>query len=318
MEALGCDTSNLYARVGIEREPSNDPLDRLSPRDVNTLLKEGVKVTGTPYFGLTVARFAHASTLHALGYSMLASSTLRDCCHRLTRYFRLASGQGELRVREDDQYFYVSSHRLSAEISPEAIDTWHAFMVRIFKILYGTNFFPVSVKLERPLPIGYETIYEEAFNSQVSYDADFSEICLPLEIIDKPLIGGNREIAHQFDQLVEGYLSNLEETDIITRTRQIIIEQLPSGTCCRQTVSKELNLSISSLQTKLAQEDTNFQQLLDDIRKSMSLSYIEQKRIAITEIAFLVGFSDTSSFTRAFRKWTGQSPSEYRNKNLQA
>jgi AraC-like DNA-binding protein len=186
-------------------------------------------------------------------------------------------------------------------------------MVRIFRTLCGADFAPVSVKLERPRPAGYEELYEKAFHVPVSFDAEFSEVCLPLETVDKPLVGGNREIAHQFDLLVESYLSDLEETDIITRVRQVIIEQLPSGICCRQSVSKTLNLSTSSLQAKLSHENTNFQQLLDDIRKSMSLSYLDQKRVTITEIAFLVGFSDTSSFTRAFRKWTGQSPSEYRS-----
>ena len=96
LETLGYEASDLYRRAGIETKPSNDPLARLSPKAIEVLLQEGVKVTGNPSFGLTVARFAHPSTLHALGYAVLASNSLRDCCERLKRYFRLATGQGEL------------------------------------------------------------------------------------------------------------------------------------------------------------------------------------------------------------------------------
>jgi AraC-like DNA-binding protein len=64
----------------------------------------------------------------------------------------------------------------------------------------------------------------------------------------------------------------------------------------------------------LAREGTSFQILLDDVRKSIALTYMEQERIPITEIAFLVGFAETSSFSRVFRKWTGLSPREYREK----
>jgi AraC-like DNA-binding protein len=315
LETLGYDASDLYQRAGIEKKPSNDPLARLTPREVDNLLKESVLVTGNPSFGLTVARFAHPSALHALGYSILASSSLRDCCERLRRYSRLATEQGELRTREDEHFYYLSSHRLSKRISPEAIDTWHAFLVRIFRTLYKPDFAPISVKLERPRPEGYEDIYHKAFHAPVSFDADYSEICLPLESVDVPLIGGNREIANQFDQLVENYLAELDETDIVTRTRHVIIEQLSSGSCNRQRVATELGLSSSSLQLRLAREETSFQALLDEVRKSIALAYMDQARIPITEIAFLVGFADTSSFSRIFRKWTGSSPSEYREKN---
>ena len=204
---------------------------------------------------------------------------------------------------------YTAFRRKSA---PEAIDTWHAFVVRIFRTLYKPDFSPHWVKLQRPRPNGYEEVYQKAFHAPVSFDADYSEICLPLEDMDAPLVGGNREIANQFDQLVENYLTELDETDIVTKARQVIIEQLPSGKCSRQGVATKLGVSSSALQLRLARQETSFQALLDDVRQSLALTYIQQERIPITEIAFLIGFADTSSFSRIFRKWTGLTPSKYR------
>jgi AraC-like DNA-binding protein len=72
------------------------------------------------------------------------------------------------------------------------------------------------------------------------------------------------------------------------------------------------NLSSRSLELKLANEGTNFQQTLDDTRRSLASGYIEQSGIAITEIAYLLGFSDAANFTRAFKRWSGKSPTDFR------
>ena len=71
-------------------------------------------------------------------------------------------------------------------------------------------------------------------------------------------------------------------------------------------------MSPSALQKKLAQLDSSFQDLLNQVRQSLALAYMEQARVSITEMSFMLGFSDTSSFTRAFRRWTGKSPRDYR------
>ena len=130
LEANGYDATGIFAAAGIDHTPSNNPLERLTTAQVAALFHEGVKLTGNPAVGLTVARFIHPSSLHALGYSLLASSTLRDCCERLVNYFRLASEQGEMRISEEDDRFCISTHTLTDGVAFETIDAWHAFLVR--------------------------------------------------------------------------------------------------------------------------------------------------------------------------------------------
>ncbi len=130
--------------------------------------------------------------------------------------------------------------------------------------------------------------------------------------MDEPLVGGNREIAHENDRIIEEYLAALDKADIITRVKQIIIQSLSSGNCSKQLVANEMAMSPSALQQKLAQRHSSFQDLLNEVRQSLALAYMEQARVSITEMSFLLGFADTSSFTRAFRRWTGKSPRDYR------
>jgi len=312
LQANGYDAAGIFAAAGIAQTPSNDPLERLTTAQVAALFQECVKLTGNPAVGLTVARFMHPSTLHALGYSLLASSTLRDCCQRLVNYFRLASEQGEVRIIDEDNTFCITTRALTDGVAFETMDAWHAFLVRLFRLLYNPDFAPVSVSLARPCPTGYEEQYLKSFHAPVTFDAAYCEICLDPEAVDQPLMGGNREIAHQNDRIIEEYLTALDKSDIVTRVKKIIIQTLPSGNSSKQRVASEMAMSTSALQQKLAERRSSFQDLLNQVRQSLALAYMEQAQFSITEMSFMLGFSDTSSFTRAFRRWTGKSPRDYR------
>ena len=166
LEANGYDAAHIFAAAGIDQVPSNDPLERLTTAQVAALFRESVELTGNPAVGLTVARFMHPSTLHALGYSLLASSTLRDCCHRLVNYFRLASDQGELRISEQDNRFCISTHTLADGVAFETMDAWHAFLVRLFRLLYKPDLAPVAVSLARPCPQSTRSSTRKVFMSR--------------------------------------------------------------------------------------------------------------------------------------------------------
>ena len=312
MQANGYDVADLFASAGIDKVPSNDPMERLTTAQIAALFRKCVELTGNPAVGLTVARFLHPSSLHALGYSVLASSTLRDCCERMVRYFRLASEQAELNIIEENDLFRLRTNILAEAVALESGDAWHAFVVRLFRLIYRPDLEPVSVKLGRSCPPGHEAQYRKSFGSSVTFDAPYWEICLERAVVDEPLMGGNREIALQNDQIIENYLAAMDKADVETRVRQVIIQTLSSGQCNKQRVAAELAMSPSSLQMKLAERGCTFQDLLAQVRESLAKAYIEQGQVSLTEVSFMLGFSDTSSLTRAFRRWTGKSPQEYR------
>ena len=314
LEANGYDADAVFAAAGVIRPLSNDPMDRLKVSEVSSVFRESVRVTDNPAFGLVVARFMHPSALHALGYSLLASSTLRDCCERMSYYFRLASENANLEITEENGLYCINTRPLTDLLSDETVDCWNAFVVRLFRLIGSPDLSPVSVCLSRSCPKGYEDHYHRSFNAQVNFDAPVSRICLDAAIIDEPLSGGNREIAHQNDQIIESYLEALDEHDVVARVKRLIVDRMGSESCTRAQVASELAMSPSALQQKLAAEDTSFQELLDQARKTLALNYLEQSRISITEVSFMLGFGDASSFNRAFKRWTGKPPSYYRDR----
>lgn len=317
MAANGYDVQGLFSTAGIDKAPSNDPLDRLTTAQVAALFDECVKLTGNPAIGLTVARFMHPSSIHALGYSLLASSSLRDCCLRMVNYFRLVSEQAELATIEEEYRFYLRTRIISDALALESQDAWHAFVVRLFRLIYKPDFEPVSVSLARPCPPGYEAQYKKSFGESLTFDTPYWEICIATTDLDVPLSGGNREIALQNDQIIENYLTAMNKADIVSRVKQVIVQSLPSGQCSKKQVADEMAMSTSNLQLKLAERGYSFQDLLGQVRATLAKAYMEQGLVSLTEMSFLLGFSDSSSFTRAFRRWTGKSPRQYRSE-LQA
>jgi AraC-like DNA-binding protein len=130
--------------------------------------------------------------------------------------------------------------------------------------------------------------------------------------LEQPLAGACAELAQLNDNLATNYIARLDKSDVATTVRQKIIEYLPNGDCTRDKVASAMCISPTTLQFKLSQCDTNFNELLDMTRKELASSYVQQSSLSITEITFLLGFSDTSNFTRAFKRWEGVSPTDYR------
>ena len=152
LDMADIDSQALFREAGIKQMPSNDPLDRIPIATIAQLLRLAVRDTGDPAFGLVVARYVHPSTLHALGYALLASSSLRDCCQRIENYFRLVSEGGSLSIVEQDERIKIAMTLHTDRGSMAPIDAWNAFVVLSFRLTHTPAFAPLRVDLQRPSP----------------------------------------------------------------------------------------------------------------------------------------------------------------------
>jgi AraC-like DNA-binding protein len=130
------------------------------------------------------------------------------------------------------------------------------------------------------------------------------------------LPAANAELARQNDAVVMALLARMDRDDIIARVRALFIELLPSGECSKEKVAARLNMSDRSLQSKLAIRNTSYRNLLNETRRELAQLYIRQGLHSVSEVTYLLGFADVSSFSRAFRSWEGLSPSEYKDQSL--
>ena len=130
--------------------------------------------------------------------------------------------------------------------------------------------------------------------------------------MDRKLTGSNDELAQLNEHVVVRYLAHSEKEDIVNRVKAKIIEELADGTVTEASVAESLHMTPRNMHRRLQKEDTSFKVLLTEVRQDLARQYIKDRSKTLTEISFLLGFSEVSSFSRAYKGWTGQPPSEAR------
>ena len=143
--------------------------------------------------------------------------------------------------------------------------------------------------------------------------APVSSMTFVAEVLDKPLPASNRELALAQDRVLREFVGKLQQDNIVSRTKSAISESLPSGNFNSEVVAAALHMSPRNLQRKLAAENTSFRKLLEAVRQELAESYLADGSFSLLEISYLLGFSEQSAFSRAFKRWTGFTPQAFRN-----
>lgn len=317
MDAAGCDSSELFTQAGLELAHATDSNSRFDTRKMAQVWQLAVQLTGDEALGLKVADYIKPTTFHALGYSIWASDSLKDALQRLVNYVRVVSNAGQLQLEQAaDCYrlrFQVNQDEHGQTIvAHEALDAFTASVLQICRDLDQPDLSPSRLLLDRPAPADAAP-WQQLFNCPLQFDAAQTMIEFDRELLERPLATANPELAVQSDQVVIDYLARLEWNDIVSQVRARVVEMLPSGEPGQENVAKALNLSLRNLQRKLQQADTTYTQVVEDVRQELARQYLEQSHLAINEICYMLGFASLSSFSRAFKRWTGKSPALYRS-----
>ena len=312
IESYGCDPAPLFESQHIDVRKISDPNARASKTGLNAVWAEAVKLIDDPSIGLRTAEFLHPSHMGALGYAWLASTSLRTALNRLSRYVHFIADNVEVDLEESNGNCGITvregdvNHRMSW-----ASDSSLAILITLCRTNYGDSLNPVSVDIQHAEPRNPGN-YFSLFKCPVRFGQEVDRITLKSEELDKKLPSANPQLAQLGDQVMIQTLARLSKERIVPRVKSVIIYLLPSGNVNDEMVAEALNMSTRALQRKLQKKETTFKQLLTEIRQELADKYIRNNQLSLTEISFMLGFSEVSSFSRAFKRWTGESPSEYR------
>ena len=286
---------------------------RLSFEDYDRLRSEAGDLIDDPAIGLVSARHIHPSHLGALGYAWLASSSLLTALRRIQRYGRMFNDMESWRMEEGEDEVKMTL-KLSAPIRRphEVADAYLAGLIALCRLNYGQQLNPDQVTLMRPIP-GDPGPWFSFFRCPVDFGSDANRLVLSRTKATKPLSGSDPQLAALHEEVIERYLASLDRGDILNRARVEIIDQLPSGDLTEDSVAEALHMTKRTLHRKLQEHGETFRSLLAGVRKSLVTGYLGDPDLTLTEIAFLLGYSDASSFSRAFRRWFGTSPSAARS-----
>lgn len=308
----GLNSREIFKQAGLDPDKLNDPNARYSYENMKHLWLLVSEKTDDACFGIKVAQFWHPTSLHALGYAWMASTSLKEAIERLVRCLRVVNTAVDLVLEEKAESVLLKfPDTTEASFTDEAMDAALAVIVNMCRISSGEDFHPMRMSMMRKKPACDEK-FVDFFRTEISYSADENSISFSRVDIEKKLPTANAELARVNDRIVADYLADLDKNDISAQVRSKIIDQLPSGKVSQESIAKSLNKSLRSLQRKLTNENVTYKSLLESTRQQLGKQYVSNSKYSINEITYLLGFSEPSNFSRAFKRWTGKSPSSYR------
>jgi len=249
----------------------------------------------------------------ALGYAWLVSSTLRRAMHRIDCYVHAISQSLDTKLEDTPAGLKLSIYiDDSVTVQSQQHTLIVAVLMHMCRFNFGDELIASEVCLARPEPENAKDI-TDFFQTEVHFDAEVDSLTIARADADSELSSANKEIALMHDEMLMKYLVEIKKGDIVQQVQSIILDNLPDGQVSDKLVASKLNLSERSLQRRLKEHKTTFRFLLDGMREMVAKQYIKNPVNRMSDIAFLIGFSEQSAFSRAFKKWTGKSPVEYRN-----
>jgi AraC-like DNA-binding protein len=246
-------------------------------------------------------------------YVALCAPSLRQGLQNWQRFIALRTNCYQM-IFEEDPAHGILSWDIPDRLGPRTQNTFAKVAWASSRIEYMAQAPEMELKIELtvPAPVCISR-FQQRHAGNLKFGQARDRILIPGEYLD--LVPPKGE-ASLYAMVEATAMTEVEKTlslrDPLARIRTTINDQLKSGTCKLETVAKSLGMSQRSLQRHLESEGTSFRELTDAIRQSMASRYLRESNLALTEIAFLLGFSELSSFSRAVRNWYGVSPREYR------
>lgn len=288
----------------------------VSHAQVLRLWEEATRLSGDPDFGLHLAEWLSQQAedrFDVLAYAMRSCATLGEQYRRMGRYVRLIHKETFLSLEVDGEtarmVHGVVGHHSSLRQPSEAM---LALILLQGRRTLGEDFAPREVCFEHPEP-ARTTEHARLFRAPVHYGGPRDELVFERALLDRPQPHAEPRLQAMLERHLEVLLSEIPEDRSVTgMVRRCVADGLLEGEPTLFSVAKKLRLSPRTLQRRLRDEGSNFADLLADVRHERALHHLRNAELSIQEVAFVLGFSDVTTFHRAFKRRTGVTPAEYR------
>lgn len=306
------DPRALLNEAGVSAASLDTPGARIPDAANRRLWARAVAATGDPCLGLVAAQHHEATSFHALGFGWLASRSLGDMFTRLVRYEKVLFSANWAVLEQAEGRTALRLVHQNDEEPAASCRTDNAFATLVYWIRHLTrgDVAPAAVEF-RHGDFGQRSRYEGVFKALLTFGADADRLWLEDDALGRSLPGGNLALAAEADRIIDAYLAGLTDEPITRRVRELLVDLLPQGEVALDGVAKRLFMSVRSLQRHLREEGHSFRNLLEETRRTLAIEYVRDGKHSLAEVAFRLGFSDQSGFSKAFKRWTGSSPAAY-------
>jgi AraC-like DNA-binding protein len=313
VELHGIDRRSFMRELGVPPETLRDVDARLPSRLADLAFTKAAARIPDPAFALRAAECWHPSNLGTMGYAWLSSRTLHTGLKRMERFARILGNRFTYHCLDESTgvRFIYDHGRGDAPVGHPMTDFTLSILLDMCRTNFGGRLNAAELCLRRPPPTDPQP-WRDLFGCDIRFGTTEDSILLDREIVDAPLPSANIPLANTFDNILTAQLANFFDDDIVSRCKTHLLRQLTSGPPSAQEMAAALAMSQRTLQRRLGDEGLTYQSLVDETRHELARRYLDDAGKSVTEITFLLGFSEQSAFTRAFRRWSGMSPTMYR------
>jgi len=314
---LGLDTGQILQAARLDPVTLQDPDARVPIEQVEALWQKAYELSKDPHLALHAIEVLPFGAYRVIDFLASSAPTVGAAFAKVSDYFPLINGV--VRVP-----YTVSNHHVTLGVEapsrPQTITRPYAeyALAAIFlrtRMATNQRFPLLGVEFSHPRPADIRE-HERIFECPITFGAETCQMTIARDVWDTPRTGSDPDLFSVLDTHARMLLEQLPDAaDIVGRVREAIADELRGGDPKLETVARRLAMSARTLQRRLRDQGVLFNDVLDAMRFRAAKSYLAQGDIAGTEVAYLLGFVEQSSFNRAFKRWSGQTPTEYRRRS---
>ena len=315
-ESTGVDTDDLLNLAGIDRQTAEHPDGEVSFSQMRAFWQNAFRLSGDPRLGMHTAQHVEIGDYKYLDYLTIHAATVGASIESICRYTALINTwiNWEIQKRNDRIAMCMSSG--AGMISPHAYEFVFSFITKRIRQITTEDWAPELVCFPFPPPADSQA-HNDYFKSTVQYEAPVGKLEISRESWNKPLPSSDQQLMSVLDEHARNLLAQRSmPDDFVAQVRKVIVRELHGGDARRDNVAEKLNMSPRTLQRRLDKHGVAYTDLMDEVRAELAKTKLQASDLSLPEISFLLGFSEQSSFNRAFKRWTGITPREYRHEAL--
>jgi AraC-like DNA-binding protein len=314
--AAGKDPDPILRAVGLDRSVLGNPERFVASSVFTQLLEEASRQTGDDCFGLHFGDRFNPKNIGPLAYVVINSPTILAGIENAARYLKVHNQAAATSLDSEGQWFY-----LRYRVSDSSVDSARqhneysmAIMLNTVRLMAGSDWRPQEVQFAHQSPAQI-TEHGMIFGVPVLFGRASNAFVVEHEFLERQVPAADQRLYGILKRYLDGILSEMPREDgFLASIRKAIAETMRDGDPKLARVAKKLAASPRTLQRKLKEYGMEFKKLTEDTRRRFALNYLRDRKHTLTEVAFLLGYSEVSAFNRAFKRWTGMTPLQYRHK----
>lgn len=312
----GVSLGELFHDAGLDPALLEQPEATLATRDFIRLLQTVMRRTEDEFIGLGRGTKSKPGTFSMMAHAVINSPTLEKAILRSAQFYQLFDLPLKLQLARGE---LESRLVMTTPVVPSRdiiLEGMVFISVRFWSWLTGRNLDPSAIHFDFPEPL-QSPEFRRLFQARLEYGAAETAIVFPSAWLGLPLVQNPLSLSRFLkDSLALIIVGNAQPIGLPEQIRAIISKGYGNAFPDFSQVCEKLNMTPQTLRRRLKEENTSYQEIKDSIRKDASLYYLAKEELSIDEIALMMGFSEASSFHRAFKKWTGRTPASFRRELL--